>query len=90
MLMKRCRFPFKCGALVPALTIALSLGFGGCGNVVRTEFPHTAVGADGQPLSLEAIDGILMDSSLSNEQKREALRDLGIEDEKLITAFLGG
>jgi len=88
--MKSCRFPLKYSLLVSAATIGLTLGLAGCGNVVRTDFPHTAVGADGQPLSLEAIDAILTDNSLTDEHKREQLRDLGIEDEKLITAFLGG
>ena len=60
----------------------------GCGSVAVTTFPNQIVAADGQPLALETIEEIVRDDDLEDEQKRSALRDLGLKDERLIDALL--
>ena len=60
---------------------------GGCG-VPPTFFPHALTNEQGDPILLEDVDDILSDDTLSEDEKRAALRDLGIEDEKLIDALL--
>jgi len=61
----------------------------GCGTQVTT-FPAQIRAADGTPIYLEDVRAIVDDASLSVEQQRQALRDLGMEDEGLITAIVGG
>jgi hypothetical protein len=46
--------------------------------------------ADGLTIRLAAIDAILEDEALSDDQKRQQLQDLGIEDELLIDALIQG
>ncbi|MCH8199067.1 MAG: hypothetical protein IIA54_03235 [Chloroflexi bacterium] len=63
--------------------------FGGsCGAVNITEFPNAVIGSAGQRLLLEDIEAIVSDVTLTDDQKRAGLRDLGLEDEKLIEALL--
>ena len=64
---------------------ALSVG---CGTGLPAEYPHQLVGADGQQIALEDLEAIADDPDLTTEEKRQAFRDLGIEDEKLIKALL--
>jgi hypothetical protein len=61
----------------------------GCGLVTleRENFPATAVGAEGERFFYDDIQEIQNDTTLSTEQRREALRDLGIEDEDLLDAL---
>ena len=54
----------------------------------RTDFPDAVVGADGQEIVLDNVREILDDDSLDTDARRQALRDLGIEDEDLIDALL--
>lgn len=61
---------------------------GSCGTSVTADFANQMVGADGQPLVLDDLAQIANDASLSAEEKRQAFRDLGVEDEKLIDALL--
>lgn len=60
----------------------------GCGNAVTIDYPNRLTGADGQLFVLDDLRKIAADDDLSDEQKAEALRELGIEDEKLIAALL--
>jgi hypothetical protein len=46
--------------------------------------------ANGNDIRMSAIDAILMDTMLTDEEKRQALRDLGITDEQLIDALVSG
>jgi len=62
--------------------------FAGCGRPPSTDFPNRLVGADGQEITLDDITAITDDPDLSTDEKRQALRDLGIEDEQLIDVFL--
>ncbi|MBN1511711.1 MAG: hypothetical protein JXB13_06830 [Phycisphaerae bacterium] len=70
------------GAVVQAAT--------GCSilNLKRTAFPSAAIMDDGRGLYLDDINTIINDSSLSTDEKRQALEDLGIEDDALIDALL--
>lgn len=66
----------------------VGLALGGCGTSITTGFANQVVDADGQPLVLDDLETIANDPNLSEEQKRQAMRDLGIEDEELIDALL--
>lgn len=71
--------------------IALAMGtvvICGCG-VAQTDFPQRLMGADGQLFTLDDLEAIANNARLTDEEKREAFRDLGIEDEELIDALLG-
>ncbi|MCP4593580.1 MAG: hypothetical protein GY842_22820 [bacterium] len=56
----------------------------------RTDFPEAMVAADGSEIILDDVAAIVSDGSLNAESKRQALRDLGIEDEDLLDALLAG
>lgn len=60
----------------------------GCGTVTTTDFPNRLVGAEGQRIVMEDIETIVRDPSLTDDEKGAQLRDLGIEDEKLVAALL--
>ena len=72
--------------LVPALLAAALAG--GCGWPQRTDFPNALTGPDGQPIVFDDVRDVLTNDDLSDEEKREALRELGIEDERLIDALI--
>ena len=63
----------------------------GCGvlSLQRTDFTFAATGDKGS-IYRDDIDKILSDATLTPDQKREALGDLGIEDEDLLDALLTG
>lgn len=61
---------------------------GGCGVVVPADFANRLIGADGELIVAEDVDAIVADPNLTDEEKRDALRDLGVEDEELINALL--
>ena len=48
------------------------------------DFSNVLTNANGDAIRLEAIESIVQDSELTTEEKREALRDLGITDEDYI------
>jgi len=52
------------------------------------EYANRLIGADGQLFTVEDLEAIAHDNTLSEEEKRQAFRDLGIEDEELIQALL--
>lgn len=63
---------------------------GGCGMGNFAEFANRLIGTDGQPIFLDDVRAITSDFSLSEEQQRVRLRDLGLQDEKLIDALVAG
>jgi len=74
---------------IAVTTLALAaLTLAGCGNSVTTDFPNRLIGADGQRFVLDDLRQIANDESLSDDEKADAFRELGIEDEKLIEALL--
>jgi hypothetical protein len=76
----------RCG--VGRLSFMALLAVAGCGALGSTEFANRLIGADGQEFVLEELEQIANDNSLSNDEKRERFRELGIEDEDLIDALL--
>ncbi|HSW45049.1 MAG TPA: hypothetical protein VLM89_05715 [Phycisphaerae bacterium] len=62
----------------------LALGFTGCGPPVA----NVLVGANGESIRLSTVDAIYLNPELTPEEKRQALRDLGITDESLIDVLL--
>ncbi len=73
---------------IVACLAVVSVLLGSCGTSVTGDYANQVVGVDGQPLVLDDLTHIANDASLSVEQKRQAFRDLGVEDEKLIDALL--
>jgi len=69
--------------------VLLGLWMVGCGTTVPSDFPNRLIGADGQQFEVEDLTQIANDLDLDEAGKRQALRDLGIEDEELIDALLG-
>lgn len=60
----------------------------GCGNTPRV-YPTQILRPDGSPIYVEDLQAIVDDGTLTDEEKAQQLRDLGIEDEELIRAILG-
>jgi len=60
----------------------------GCGSAVSPEFSNRLIGASGELVVSEDVATILDDPNLNGDEKRAALRDLGIEDEQLIDALV--
>lgn len=56
----------------------------------RTDFPEAFVGTEGQDVILDDVMEIITDTGLDEPGKRQALHDLGIEDEDLIDALISG
>ncbi|UCE59339.1 MAG: hypothetical protein JSU63_18085 [Phycisphaerales bacterium] len=75
------------GVILIALALATSAG---CGINVTTDYPDRLVLTDdaGQLVTLDDLIEIANDSYLDEDEKREAFRELGIEDEELIDALL--
>jgi hypothetical protein len=61
----------------------------GCGfSLSETVYPNRLIGAEGQLFTVEELEDIATDDDLTDDEKRQAFRDLGIEDEELIDALL--
>ncbi len=77
--------PRLVGSAVVALTMLT-----GCGVLAahRTDFAATAETADGNAIFRDQIDAIVENPNLTVDEKGEALRDLGIEDDDLVEALL--
>lgn len=60
----------------------------GCGTPIATDFPTAIRDADGNVITAEQVREIVDDPDLSEDRQRDALRELGIADEQLITALL--
>jgi hypothetical protein len=67
--------------------VALTCAAAGCRSGF-IDFPNRLIGSDGQLFTLEDLEAIADDPNLSTQEKRQAFRDLGIEDETLIDALL--
>lgn len=78
----------ECVGWRSAIATLGALALSSCGFPPRTDFPNRLVGADGQEFVLEDLEEIANDPQLTTEQRRQAFRDLGIEDEELIDALL--
>lgn len=70
------------------LPTIVTLALCGCGAGSRTDFPNALTGPDGEVILFDDVRTILNDTDLSVDEKREALRTLGLEDERLIEALL--
>ena len=78
------------GSLAGLIAGAALVSQTGCGVLAarQTEFANQAETTTGRKLFVEDIEEIVNDPDLSAEEKEQALRDLGIEDEDLIGALL--
>lgn len=74
---------------VVAAGVAVLAATFGCGASSTGEFPNRLIGSDGQRFVVEDLEQIANDPDLDEAGKREAFRELGIEDEELIDALLG-
>ncbi len=74
-------------AIISAFLLVASAG---CGGNDVTTFPNQLLDPLGNPILLDDVEAIVNDDSLSDDEKRDKLRDLGIEDEDLIEALLPG
>jgi hypothetical protein len=72
------------------LLAALLFATSGCGVLTfrRLDFPNAETGEDGQIYVLDDLREIANDPDLSENEKRQAFHDLGIEDEDLIEGLL--
>jgi len=82
------RFKLQLGCATLGLLCFAAIFANGCGVSVSSNVANRLVGADGELIVSEDVDLIVDDPNLSAEEKRTALRDLGIEDEELIDALL--
>jgi len=75
---------------IPVNLVAGAALIGGCGvlSARNPDFKNAETGEDGQIYVLDDLEDIANDPDLTDDEKREAFRDLGIEDEDLITALL--
>jgi hypothetical protein len=65
-----------------------TFALGGCGIPAQTDFPNALTGPDGEAILFDDVSEILSDPDLTDDEKRDALRLLGLEDEKLIDALI--
>ena len=70
--------------LLALATIALC----GCTVPAQTDFPNAITGPNGEVILFDDVRAILSDPDLSDDEKRDALRTLGLEDEQLIDALI--
>ncbi len=70
--------------------MSATLFAGGCGLLAfrNPEFDNAETGEDGQTYVLDDLEAIADDPDLTDEEKRDALADLGVEDPDLIDALL--
>ncbi len=82
----RYAFQFRCPSF--ALGLLVTLLVIGCGSGVDINFSNRLIGAGGELVVAEDVAWVVEDPTLSDDEKRIVLRDLGIEDEELIDALL--
>ena len=58
------------------------------GSLCEPPYRYLLTDADGQPIDIAQVQEITTDSELSDDEKREALQELGIEDELLIELLI--
>lgn len=76
---------FLLGLLMTICPVLLA----GCGVGLQPEYPNRITDAEGQTIVLDDIEAIVNHATLTEAEKRDRLRDLGLEDEELIDALLG-
>lgn len=75
-------------ALAPWVVIGLSAAVLGLVQGCSPVISNALVDADGQPIRLDAILEITTDSTLTEDQQRQELRELGITDPDVIEALV--
>lgn len=70
------------------IVLAGAACLGGCGASPQTDYPNALRGPDGDVILFDDVSAVLTDDELTEDQKRQALRDLGLEDERLIEALI--
>ena len=60
----------------------------GCGSGAPATFTNQLLAADGHAILLDDVKAIVNNNDLTDDDKRAQLRDLGLNDEKLIDALL--
>jgi hypothetical protein len=80
----------RCCHSVLVAVVGSILALGGCDVLTfdLTDFPNAESGDEGQIWVLDDLREIANDPDLTEEEKREAYAQLGIEDEDLIAALL--
>lgn len=73
------RYGWRLLLVVPVAWVA------GCG---LSAFPFALRASDGSFITVEQLDAIVNDPDLTNDEIRRQFRELGIEDEDLIDAWL--
>ena len=68
--------------------MAAVLAVSGCGVGARTDFPAALRDSNDNVILFDDVLDVLNNNDLSDEEKRDGLRALGIEDEKLIEALI--
>lgn len=73
-----------------ALLMVMTIGTG-CGllSFRNPDFDNAETGDDGQTFLLDDLEAIAADPDLTDEEKRDAFEELGVEDQDLIDALLG-
>ncbi len=72
-----------------ALTLATGLGSLGSAGCTPT-YPNAVVNSSGIPVRLSDITAITSREDLNEDQKKQALRGLGITDEPLLNILVAG
>jgi hypothetical protein len=72
--------------ILPWAFVASAISLAGCRATVTT-FPHQLRDSAGNPILLDDVEAVVA-SDATDDEKRQQLRDLGIEDEELIDALL--
>lgn len=68
--------------------LCLALVFAAVHTGCTPVYDQALIGADGQPVTNEQILEIVSDSSLTEDEQRDALRELGITDDQLIEVLI--
>ncbi len=71
-------------------TCCLIITLAGCGLFAtqRTEFPDQLKNADGEPIFVEDVQDIVQDPNLTDDARRNALNNLGIDNEEFVDAIV--
>jgi len=78
--------PMKMSRWIISAVLAGPISLAGLG--CQPPYSFVITGADDAAIRQSAIDSIVQDTTLTDDQKRQALRDLGITDENLIDVLI--
>jgi len=70
------------------LVVLAGLALLSVGALCQPPYRYLLRDLDGQPIEITEVAEITSDPDLSEDEKRQALRDMGIEDELLIDLLL--